>query len=392
MKRFDPTATAMESLSRKVEELPAIQARLVERHPQLQHADRVAHHQQIAAGPVELTIVAAPPEDVRGIGLFDPAAVHKGIGRISNGLGCPHLETDPDFLGIMLAFRACGRRIDFLGINDPTAPTDTVEEFMALLAATAESAGVEIPFGAVGELDLGNLTAAQLTMFNTLEKRLGFKRATHVYAHVARQTSRTLLSSTAYQPYWTGVVRLGDALGKFALAPTEDLNRHRSIRPGERYLTEDWRRRNADRALSFRLYWIPYVNEGATPTKRLTDEWSEEHRVEVGNVVFPRTDPDTPRAKLFAILASEMGANPGNWVADRAPAPADSTVPSTEFAAARFLAYRASQNGRSALPESTYESVFDSAEITPELEVELARRYRANRASGHVGLDLGELE
>jgi hypothetical protein len=43
---------------------------------------------------------------------------HVGIGRISTGLGCPHAETDPDFLGLMVAFRAGdGRLVDFVTIN-----------------------------------------------------------------------------------------------------------------------------------------------------------------------------------------------------------------------------------------------------------------------------------
>ncbi len=53
---------------------------------------------------------------------------------MSTGLGCPHAETDPDFLGLMVAFRMrSGRRIDFITINDPGSPTDTPEEFLALL-------------------------------------------------------------------------------------------------------------------------------------------------------------------------------------------------------------------------------------------------------------------
>ena len=42
----------------------------------------------------------------------------------------------------MVAFRTPGgRRIDFITINDPTPPTDTPEEFLALLKATAYASG-----------------------------------------------------------------------------------------------------------------------------------------------------------------------------------------------------------------------------------------------------------
>lgn len=65
-----------------------------------------------------------------------------GSGGSQQGWDAPHRETDPDFLGLMLAFSTPdGRRVDFIGINDPTAPTDTVEDFMALLKAAADARG-----------------------------------------------------------------------------------------------------------------------------------------------------------------------------------------------------------------------------------------------------------
>lgn len=389
MELFDPTPETLTALERTVSEIPAIQSRLVERDGQLRHGDRVAHQQQIAGSLVRLRIADTLPRDIAGIGLFVPGSEHLGIGRISNGLGCPHIETNPDFLGIMLAFRSGTRRVDFLGINDPSAPTDTVEEFIALLAATAEAAGVDVPFGAVGQLDLGNLTAGQLAMFRALRRRLGIKRATRLYAHVARQTARTLLSSSAFQPYWTGVVRLGDSFGKFTLVPADGANQHRSIRPGERYLTEDWRHRQSNGDLEFQLYWIPYLDEHSTPLEQLTRAWSEEQRRTLGAIVFPRIDPDSRDAKLVSLLAFEMGGNPGNWLSSRDPAAA--SLPPSAFEAGRALAYRRSQEGRMALPEESYAGVFSTGVIDPALTGVLLDRYRANRLSGHPTPDLGDL-
>lgn len=388
--RFDASPQALEKLAGVVAEVAAIQAQLVSNDPALRHGDRVAHQQQIAGGLVELTVATDLPEDVRGIGLFDPGTVHRGIGRISSGLGCPHIETNPDFLGLMLAFRHAGRRIDFLAINDPAAPTDTVEEFVALLAATAESAGTRIPLGDLGQLGLGNLSAEQVKMFRTLRRRLGVRQAARIYAHVARQTARTLLSSTALQTYWTGVMALGDGFAKFALVPIEMANRHRAVRPGERYLTEDWRHRQSEAALDFRLLWIPYHDERATPTRRLSEAWSEASAREVGRVAFPRTPAGDRQSALLALLASEMGANPANWVSETDPRAPHS--PATEFTAGRMLAYRLSQEGRAALPEARYQQVFETGRVDDALAEELLERYRANRISGHAGPDLGELD
>ena len=140
-----------------------------------------------------------------------PGAQWTGIGRISTGLGCPHLETDPDFLGLMVAFQTqSGVRVDFLTINDPTSPTDVHPQFVKLLDATADAAGAEPAFGSgAGQLDLANLAASNLRLIKSLIESLGPVLGLKVATHVAKQTSRTALSSTAYQTYWTGIAEVG---------------------------------------------------------------------------------------------------------------------------------------------------------------------------------------
>ena len=143
--------------------------------------------------------------------------------------------------------------------------------------------------------------------------------------------------------------------------------------------------------LRFALYWIPFLDDAVTPLEDLTTPWKEDHRVEVGVITFPRTRAETRQAKLLAILAAEMGANPGNWVAAK-----DSDAEGDRYAGYSF--HRGAlprlpkkPAGRAALPESSYEAVLAGGEITSELAAELIRRYRANRASGHGSLDLGEV-
>jgi hypothetical protein len=387
---FDPTPDAVRELEGLANEIPGIQETLVSNHRQLTRPDRAAHQQQIAGGKVLLRVAPRLPGELEGLGLFEPDTnpVHVGIGRISTGLGCPHIETDPDFLGIMLAFRTReGQRIDLLGINDPSTPTDTPEEFIALLKATADAAGTEIPGGSIGSLNLPDLAATQTALIVSLARHAGWK-APRIAAHVTRQTSRTLLSSTAYQQYWTGAVKARRALGKFTLVPTEDVNALRELTPGERYLSVDWRKRQSEGPLDFNLYWIPFIDEGTTPMDRLTKGWLEDHRVNVGTVTFPKVDPASTEAKLLALLASEMGANPGNWTEQ--PGPVAPTFPATEYTAARALAYRKSQGARDVLAEERYHSFFEKGEISPELSSELIRRYREKREAGHAVPDVGE--
>src|ERR1043166_1937816 len=193
----------------------------------------------------------------------------------STGLGCPHLETDPDFLGLMVAFQTRGgQRVDFLTINDPTSPTDTHPQFVTLLDATADAAGAEPAFGSgVGQLDLANLAASNLRLIASLKASLGIVQGLKTATHVAKQTSRTALSSTAYQTYWTGIVEAGGVLGKFTFVPTSDDNHLRALTPGERHLSVEWRQRQSRGDIVFTLQWLPFIDEQSTSTR------SEERRV-----------------------------------------------------------------------------------------------------------------
>ena len=124
MKLFDPTPAAMASLAAAVDEIPAIQARLVERDPKLKHGDRVAHQQQIAGGLAKLTVAAQLPKVLEGVGLFIAGATYTGIGRISNGLGAPTLKPIPIFSGSCSRFvLAGGESISSASTTPPRQPT-----------------------------------------------------------------------------------------------------------------------------------------------------------------------------------------------------------------------------------------------------------------------------
>ena len=91
-----------------------------------------------------------------------------------------------------------------------------------------------------------------------------------------------------------------------------------------------------------------------------------------------------------ALLASEMGANQGNWIEDDGSA-TSSGLPSTEYTAARFLAYRVSQRLRNALRDDAYASFFQKGEIGPTLAAELVSRYRQKRTAQHNAPDVGDI-
>ena len=371
---FRPTTADLERIAQDVSEIPAIQQKAHDTNKNLLFPERVAHQYQVAGSKVIFRVATDLPDPLQGVGLFQPGAEHVGIGRISTGLGIPHAETLPDFLGIMVAFQTNdGQRVDILGINDPTAPADNHRDFMDILHATGESAGADVPF--VAEL-------AQQTVFGAaLLRRMGPIKALGTVAHIARQTIPTTHSSTAFQPYWTGIAEVGGTGGKFTFVPVVDDNRFPGLRPGQRHLTEEWRGRQARGDIAFGLHWIAFLDEARTPTHRLTHNWEEDHKQLVGTIVFPQVDPDAEEGQLWAILASEMGANPGNWIADKQNSIQE---PATEFAVARKIAYQRSQQGRNVLPPERYQTVFRGAPISPELAAELRRRRRQKADAGHV--------
>jgi hypothetical protein len=375
-KFFDPSPAERQALEEIAAGIPGVQQTLVKNHPKLEMPDRGAHQQQLAGSKVLLTLANQLPPALEGLGVFQPqlAAPQIGIGRISTGLGCPHAETDPDFLGLMVAFRPAGRRIDFVTINDPTSPTDTPEQFLALLKATADAARADNLFGSQALLVAGLVRHAGL-------------RAPSIAAHVTAQTHRTVRSHSAYQQYWTGIVRARDVLGKFTFVPTVEVAPRAGAERGPTHLTDDWRARQTAGPLTFSLRWIPFLDERRTPLEDLTEAWEHDHEVPVGTVTFPQTDPNALPTKLAALLASELGANPGNW--DEAPG-GSPALPATRFTAARFLAYRASQEARKALDAESYASFFERGEIGTALADELVRRYQEKRAAGHWVPDVGE--
>jgi hypothetical protein len=384
-KPFRPGPEDLKRIGEDVSEIGAIQQRTLSKCPHLHMADRVAHQYQIGGGKVLFRVAAELPGPLNGVGLFQPGAEHLGVGRISTGLGTPHIETNPDFLGIRLAFQTPGGvRVDFLGINDPTAPVDDHKKFMDVLHATGESAGADAPvIGDWGEYNVAKLIAEQGEFGLALAKRMKFA-APKTLLHLTSQTIKTTFSSTAYQTYWTGVEEVSGIAGKFTVVPVSDENHRPEFRPGQRHLSEEWRSRQAKGDIEWRLYWIPYLDEARTPTGALTKPWEEDHKLFVGSVLFPQVDPAATDTRLWAILASEMGANPGNWIHDK-----DNTIgePATEFGVARRLAYHNSQVGRGALEPDWYADVFSNATISDKLGQELERRQSEKNNFGHMSWD-----
>jgi hypothetical protein len=89
----------------------------------------------------------------------------------------------------------------------------------------------------------------------------------------------------------------------------------------------------------------------------------------------------TSDARLWAALAAEMGADPGNWVCDARDSVRE---PSTEVGLLRKLAYDRSNRGRDALPVDAYRTALQAGRIWDELAAELTRRVEQKRQLRHV--------
>lgn len=268
------------------------------------------------------------------------------------------------------------RRVDFIAINHPASPTDDHQSFVALLHATVASTRVA---EAVGRLPIVRSVASSLGLTAALIREMGVVKGTRTAVHVARQTLRTARSKSALQPYWTAVVEIGGQSGKFIFLPGEASVEPAQTGPRSQRLTRDWQGRQAAGPVTFDAYWTPFIDEASTSKTHLSRAWQERPHP-IGQVVFPQQLPEDETAGLWAVLADEMGAHPGNWVGARN----GSIDNSVEFAAARTIAYRSSQSGRNALPADTYREVFMSGQLPPSLETELRRRWNLKLASGHV--------
>jgi hypothetical protein len=372
---FRASADDLRRIDSDVAEISEIQRQLRDRNLDLKCLDRVAHQYQIAGSKVLLRIATEPPESFSGIGLFVPGNEYLGIGRISTGLGTPHIESNPDFLGLRVSFlTTADQQVDFLAFNNPTSPCDNHRDLMHAIQGTADAASAHSPVPSY-------LAAGQARMKSTLVKRMGPAKTEEIMAHIAMQSARTTRSSTAYQSYWTGVVEMNGTLGKFALTPITDENFERLAYPGERYLTQDWAKRQASRDITFDMYWIRYLDECRTSLERLTQAWVENHKQFVGQLIFPRADARNEDAKLWAALAGEMSANPANWVSDETGSVSE---PSTEFGMARKFAYDRSAHGRNALPLNAVRIALKTRTIDAKLATELKRRIEQKRRLRHI--------
>lgn len=371
-----PSPADRARIGRDVEAIPELQTQLRAVAAGLAMPDRVAHQYQVAGGKVTLTIANTLPPELLGVGLFTPAQTHIGIGRISTGLGCPHGEADPDFLGLRLSFLAPGRqRVDFIAINDPASPTDDHPAFIALLRGSVAAARVASRIGRPGRL---TLLASNLALTLSLVRQLGLTCGLNTALHVQRQTKRSAHPPSAVQAYWSGIVEVRGRIGKFIFRPKAPIEGIASGLSKATRLSADWRLRQAAGAIRFDMFWTPYLSEAETPAKRLARAWKEAPRL-IGQITFAATDGGAD-AQRWAILASEMGADPGNWTTG------DSAVayPSSEFGLARMLAYRSSQAGRQALPLERYAGTFVTGSIDATLAGELDARHAAKRSAGHV--------
>jgi hypothetical protein len=379
---FRPTRADLARIAGEVAAIADIQRTFRERAPGLKVADRGAHQYQIAGGRVHLRIAGTLPAALAGVGLFVPNADYAGLGRLSTGLGCPHLETDPDFIGLMVAFATpAGQRIDILAINHPEAPSPNHPAFMQLMEAATDGAGAKAPVGSgLGTRNLPDLLANNLRVTLGLIRRMGLLRGLAAALHVVKQTTRTAFSRTAHQTFWAGIVEMGGAPGKIMFKPAGGEDAPAPPPFGPRHLTAEWRQRQAHGPVHFDLYWLPYIDERATPTDDMAKTWEERPQL-IGRLTFPRADPFSEDARLWAALTLEMGASPANWIAS---ARNDAAEPGTEFGCARKAAYRVSQESRNALPQALYAHVFQGEEIGEALAAELGRRRTVKAAAGHI--------
>ena len=267
-KFFDPTPEQQRELEDIAAAIPGVQKTFVVNHPQREAPDRGAHQQQIAGveGDADRGRHAAActgqPRRLSSTPIRSAAGRHR---QDSTGLGCPHAETDADFLGLMVAFRTRGRtphRPDHHRRSDDRRPTRRKSSSRSCRRPPMPRAPPAC-------------SPHRPRCWQAWRGTPGFGAGASPRTSPRRRTGRCVRRS-AYQRYWTGIVRARDVLGKFTFVPASEVGRGRVARCTR--FTDDWRARQSAGDLAFDLRWIPFIDDRRTPAEDLTRPWAARSR------------------------------------------------------------------------------------------------------------------
>ena len=301
---FNPTAEETRALEALIAEITQHSGQAGRQPPQLTRPDRGAHQQQLAGGKVLLTLERSLPPALDGLGVFE----HDGLCR--SALRWHRQDVDRPRVP------ACGDRSGFPGadgrVPGKVGPADRLRHDQRSHLADRYARGVHR--AAPGNRGCrGCPGPARQPGEAAAEPRAARRDQGRADCH-ARHGSDA--------PDGPFQQRLSSSTGPASSArATRSASSPSCRRPagagaqgrGPKQFTDDWRARTAAGPLTFELHWIPFLNERETPLDDLTTAWRDQHKVRVGTVVFPQVNAETRESKLIALLASELGANPGNW-------------------------------------------------------------------------------
>ena len=289
-------------------------------------------HLKAHVGAVGRLIVGELPPELR-VGPFAQPREYPLYVRFSNGTFARQHDGIPDIRGVALKLvGVAGKKLipgleskltqDFLVIQTPSVATGNPDDFMALVRAASKGKGPLL----LPRLILG------LGLGGTLAVVRGLKNMPKV-------------SSMATGTFYSAVpIRFGEQavkVGLFPLAAAEP--GAPAAGPGK--LRDDLLARLKAGPVEYSLRVQFFRDESATPIEDGSVRWPEDRSPfrEVGRVVIPKQDPESPRGKEIEALVERLSFDPWHAVEELRPLGA--------IQRARSAAYRESTIERKAADE-----------------------------------------
>jgi hypothetical protein len=310
--------------TRYAEQLRAMQKRYVEDGK----AGRALHAKGTGGYEAKLEVLRDLPPAARH-GLFARPATYEAYVRFSNGASKRQSDRAGDVRGLAVKVRGVegpkvlgdSRTQDLLGIQSPTTPFRTADEFVAVVLAAQTPA----------------------TLVFRLIASIGVGRTVRILKRLSALRRAPPTATLAGTRFWSALpIRVGPYAARYAFEPLQAKDAHAPEDRTRSYLTDDLAARLRQGTLAWDVQLQFFENEGHTPIEDASVDWDSPH-VTVARLTLPMQDAASDEGKKIAEMIEALSFDPWHSLVEHAPLGG--------MMRARKLAYYASTQERGAAKE-----------------------------------------